>query len=185
MSEKRQPLYYRDLVLKPKNTWMTLLMTKDPRIDKDVWEKSDINDLAHWTFHSSLFDKTIDKILANIATRLRARPIKRQIAFLKKYHYLSQNNLLLAAKIIKGLMKSPVKNFAIVKKLEESYFTTKEQRILLWISVYDGIPRNHFEKSYALFRACQLMPFATTVTLSLVKRTKEEKQSFEKLRIAA
>lgn len=160
-------------------------MTYDPNICKDVWEKAPIQDLAHWTFHQSLFDQTIDKIAANIAARLRTRTTKRQIAFLKKHNYFSPYNLLLAAKIIRGLMKAPVKNFIIVRHIEERFFTTKEQRILLWKNVFDGLPKNRLEKRYALYQVCELTN-SNYWTVALGRdATKIQRKTFQKLRIAA
>lgn len=178
-------LNYTDIAFLPKDIRFSLLMTHDPKINRNVWEQSDINDLAHWTFHSSLLDQTIDKIAANIAARLRTRTIKKQIAFLKKHNYLSPNNLLLAAKIIRGLMKAPVKNFAIIRKLEESYFATKEQKILLWKNVFDGLPKNRLEKRYALYQVCELIN-SNYWTVALGRdTTKGQRKTFQKLRIAA
>lgn len=182
---KHKIITHGDLSFSSKKFALSLLITHDPYIDSSVWKKAAMEDLAHWMFHTSLYDVTIDKIAANIAARLRTRTTKKQLAFLKKHNYFSPYNLLLAAKIIRGLMKAPAKNFAIVRKLEESYFTTREQRILLWSHVFDGIPRNRSEKSYALFRVCQMLPFATTVKLNLIKRPKKDREFFQTLRIAA
>lgn len=179
-------LAYKDLTHLSKSYRFSLLMTHDPKIHKDVWEKSDMIDLVHWTFHQSLFDKTIDKIAANIAKRLRARTIKRQIAFLKKHNYLSEYNLFLAVKIIRGLMKSPVKNFPIVTQLEQKFFATNEQRILLWKNVFDGLPNNCFEKRVAFYKLLKLIPFkfATSIVFDL-KMVKKSKNLYSKLPLAA
>lgn len=179
-------LRYQDLESRSPNERFFLIMTKDPHIHRDVWKMSKLTDLVKWSFHSSLYDGTIAKILGEIALRIRDKPIDEQLSFFEENQYLGEATFFLTAQIVGALMKAPVKNFSIIQKLEDE-FVTNEQKILLWKNVFDGLHRNRPEKQYALYRLLQLIPFAYTPVIRLTRDTKRQISVFESLhlRIAA
>lgn len=192
-------LKHENLVSLSDSARFSLLMTSDPNIDDDVWENAEMRELIRWIFHhGSLLEETVDKIATNIAARLIFMTEKKQVDFLVKHNFISSSNLFLAKKIIgeliqssnaekiiRGLVKSSKVDFQIIQQLERDFCTTKEQKVSLWVAVFDGIPDKRSEKTYALFKLCQLLPFVSKVTLRVVKKTEKDHTHLQTLLAAA